>query len=138
MHELAIVDFLDYIRSEKGLSPHTIEAYGRDIQSFAQSLIIKDWKQVAPEQVLGFLGQLKSKNYASSTICRMLVAVKVFFRFLKKEGVISVKFSGASMMISGTSCSSVIRRLTSFSKLSEKACMFSGNSVMPAAAKWPP
>lgn len=83
-------DFLDYIRSEKGLSPHTVEAYGRDIAAFAQYLVIKDWKQVTPENILGFLGFLKSRNYASSTICRMLVAVKVFFRFLKKEGTISL------------------------------------------------
>jgi integrase/recombinase XerD len=84
------LDFLDYIRSEKGLSPHTIEAYGRDIQSFADSLAIQDWKQVTPEHILGFLSRLKSKNYASSSICRMLVAVKVFFRFMKKEGEISL------------------------------------------------
>lgn len=84
------LDFLDYIRSEKGLSPHTIAAYGRDIQCFGDSLSIKEWKQVAPEHILEFLGHLKGKNYASSSICRMLVAVKVFFRFLKKEGEISL------------------------------------------------
>jgi integrase/recombinase XerD len=84
------LDFLDYIRSEKGLSPHTIDAYRRDIQSFGETLLIKDWTQVAPEHILAFLGQLKGKNYASSSICRMLVAVKVFFRFLKKEGEISL------------------------------------------------
>lgn len=85
-----IADFLDYIRSEKGLSPHTIEAYGRDIESFCSYLSIKDWKAVTPENILGFLGYLKSRKYASSSICRMLVAVKVFFRFLKKEGEISL------------------------------------------------
>ncbi len=88
--ESLILDFLNYIRSEKGLSPHTIEAYGRDIRCFGESLTIKDWKQVTPEHILHFLGALKSKKYASSTICRMLVAVKVFFRFLEKEGEISL------------------------------------------------
>lgn len=84
------LDFLDYIRSEKGLSSHTIEAYGRDIETFAESLIVKNWKEVTSEEILNFLSQLKNKKYASSSICRMLVAVKVFFRFLKKEGEISV------------------------------------------------
>ncbi len=84
------LDFLDYIRSEKGLSSHTIEAYGRDIASFGHFLNGKHWKQVAPEDILAFLGHLKGKNYASASICRTLVAVKVFFRFLKKEGEISV------------------------------------------------
>jgi integrase/recombinase XerD len=83
-------DFLDYIRSEKGLSSHTIEAYGRDIEVFADFLSLKDWSQVTSEHVLAFLKHLNAKSYASSTICRMLVAVKVFFRFLKKEGEISL------------------------------------------------
>jgi integrase/recombinase XerD len=87
---LAIRDFLDYIRSEKGLSPHTIEAYGRDIHSFADQLPVKDWKQVSPETIFEFTSFLKGKSYASSSICRILVAVKVFFRFLKKEGEISL------------------------------------------------
>lgn len=83
-------DFLDYIRSEKGLSTHTIEAYGRDIALFADFLPIKDWKQVTSETILGFLTFLKEKEYASSSICRILVAVKVFFRFLRKEGQIAL------------------------------------------------
>ncbi len=88
--ELWIRDFLDYIRTEKGLSPHTIEAYGRDIEVFASLLPIKDWKEATPDSILQFLSYLKEKGYASSTVCRMLVATKVFFRFLKKEGEISV------------------------------------------------
>jgi len=84
------LDFLDYIRSEKGLSSHTIEAYARDVQVFGETLGFTDWKKVTPEHILVFLSHLKSKNYASSTICRMLTAVKVFFRFLKKEGEITL------------------------------------------------
>lgn len=93
MDDRWLLDFLDYIRSEKGLSPHTIEAYARDIRSFSSSLPLKDWKQVIPDHIFAFISQLKGKNYASSTICRMLIAVKVFFRFLKKEGEISVDLS---------------------------------------------
>jgi integrase/recombinase XerD len=85
-----IADFLDCIRSEKGLSPNTIEAYGRDVRSFAEFLGRVEWKEVGAEQVVAFLGQLKAKGYASASICRTLVAVKVFFRFLKREGVIAV------------------------------------------------
>lgn len=90
MSDPLVLDFLDHIRSEKGLSSHTIEAYGRDIRAFAEFLGGLDWRGVAPEQILAFLAQLKGKGYASSSICRILVAVKVFFRFLKREGVISL------------------------------------------------
>ena len=67
MADRLILDFLDYIRSEKGLSPHTIEAYGRDIQAFSAYLTIQDWKQVSSENVLGFLGHLKGKNYVTNS-----------------------------------------------------------------------
>lgn len=87
---LSILDFLDYLRSERGLSRHTIEAYGRDVRSFASFLETKEWHLVTSEHVLQFLTRLRAGSYATSSICRILVAVKVFFRFLKKEGLIHV------------------------------------------------
>jgi integrase/recombinase XerD len=85
-----VQDFIDYLKTEKGLSPHTLEAYGRDVLAFGASLQIKDWKSVDSQAVLLFLSHLKAQEYATSSICRTLVAVKVFFRFLKKEGAISI------------------------------------------------
>lgn len=82
-------DFIDYIRSERGLSNHTISAYGRDILSF-EKFMKKDLRKVSSNDILSFLSHLKSKNYASSSICRILVSVKVFYRFLKKEGEITL------------------------------------------------
>jgi len=86
---LSILDFLDYLRSEKGLSIHTIEAYGRDVRLFAERLVVKEWKEAKSEDILKFLVYLKESSYATSSICRTLIAVKVFFKFLKKEGIIS-------------------------------------------------
>ena len=76
--------------SEKGLSPHTIEAYGRDIGVFIEFIQEKSWKEITPEIILNFLSYLNGQSYASSTVCRMLISVKVFFKFLKKEKEISV------------------------------------------------
>lgn len=42
------------------------------------------------EQIFRFVASLKEKNYASSSICRILIAIKVFFRFLKKEEMIHI------------------------------------------------
>lgn len=85
-----IADFLDHLRCEKGLSSHTIEAYGHDVQMFADVLGHADWSAVESNSILHFLSQLKQKGFASSSTCRALVAVKVFFRFLKKEGCVEV------------------------------------------------
>lgn len=88
-----VSDFVNYIQTERGLSDHTIEAYQRDIALFASKLAVRDWKSVGPESVLAFLSFLQEKRYAPSSICRMLVSVKVFFRFLKKEGEVSIDLS---------------------------------------------
>jgi integrase/recombinase XerD len=88
-----IRDFLSYIASEKGVSPNTVEAYGRDVRSFAaflQTIELTDLAKVTQDNVIKFLGLLQSKGYASSSISRCLIAVKVFFRFLKREGEIPV------------------------------------------------
>lgn len=84
-----ILDFLDYIRTEKGLSQNTIEAYSRDVSNFQNFLSVNDWKLVTCKNILTFISHLKSRSLATSSICRALIAVKVFFRFLKKEGAIT-------------------------------------------------
>ena len=85
-----IADFLDYLRSERGLSSNTIIAYGRDVQTFAAHLGHANWRGVDSSSILQFLSHLKDRGFASSTLCRSLVSVKVFFRFLKKEGIVDV------------------------------------------------
>lgn len=39
---------------------------------------------------MSFFRLFKERGYASSSLCRTLVAIKVFFRFLKREGIISL------------------------------------------------
>jgi len=87
MKEPLLEDFLDYVRSEKGLSSNTIQAYGSDLSSFFQFLDGKKIPEVKEENILRFLARKKSGGYASSTLCRLLVSLKVFYRFLKREGI---------------------------------------------------
>lgn len=87
----ALSEFLDYLRSEKGLSPNTLEAYGRDVSSFGAFLQSEgklSFREATSDSIYAFLSQLKEREYASSSISRMLIAIKVFFRFLKKENAI--------------------------------------------------
>jgi integrase/recombinase XerD len=39
------------------------------------------------EQVIGFIGAMQAQEYASSSRARALIALKVFFRFLKRDGL---------------------------------------------------
>jgi len=82
--EPRIHDFLSYIASEKGLSVNTIQAYGRDIRRFAEGLE----GEAAEKEVVSHMSFLKEKGYATSSIYRTLMALRVFFRFLKREGYV--------------------------------------------------
>lgn len=92
MLEEHIDDFLLYIASEKGLSQNTLEAYRRDTLFFADYLKeqgINNFQQITQESIIGYLSQKKNSGYASASIARILVAIKVLFRFLRREDYIS-------------------------------------------------
>lgn len=85
-------DFLEYIAAEKGASLNTIQAYGRDIKAFLISLEqqgLAGFDTADVSHILTFLASLQNTGYASASICRMLIAIKVFYRFLQREGVIA-------------------------------------------------
>lgn len=81
----AFLDFLAYIASEKGLAVNTVKAYRSDLILFFSHQKITDPTSVTEQDVIAFLSHLKESRYAASSICRILVALKVFFRFLTKE-----------------------------------------------------
>ncbi len=91
-----ISEFLSYIHCEKGLSRNTQESYGRDLNDFLLFLHqneINKWKSVSQQLVIDFLALKKTQGYATASICRSLISIKVFLKFLKREGVISVNVS---------------------------------------------
>lgn len=89
--EQALLDFLDYIASEKGLAQNTISAYGHDVRLFLDFLKqcgISSFVDVDLGHLTSFLRHLSSAGYASSSLSRMLIAIKVLFRFLVREKVL--------------------------------------------------
>lgn len=91
-----IDDFCSYIASEKGLSHNTIEAYERDIHAFTSFLkknAITDINSVTQQHVISFLSDLKLADYATASMSRALIAIKVFFRFLKREGTVKANIT---------------------------------------------
>lgn len=74
--------FVLFLRSEKGLASLTVEAYSRDISKFLAS---KTVDQLTSEDIIAHLSSLKVQGYASSTLARVYVSLRVFFRFLYQE-----------------------------------------------------
>ncbi len=95
--ERDVDDFCMYIASEKGLAQNTIEAYRHDSLVFVQFLHdrqrVKSFQQVDQADIVEFLGEMRAKNYASATICRALITIKVLFRFLKREGLVTTNIA---------------------------------------------
>ncbi len=78
-------DFISYLRSEKGLAKASIQAYQNDIQQFLNHSAIHEVAHLNFEKVTHFLSTLKQEGYASSSLARKLISLKVFFQFLFRE-----------------------------------------------------
>lgn len=91
-----IADFVAYIASEKGLALNTVEAYERDITAFGDFVALQgvgSFDQADTHHIVAFLGQLKDNEYADASICRALIAIKVLYRFLTREGVVAANIA---------------------------------------------
>lgn len=82
-----ITGFLDYIVVEKGLSKNSVSAYRRDLLKFEAFL---DKRQIhilkaKREDVLSFISYLREGGLGSRSTARNIVAIRMFYRFLKAE-----------------------------------------------------
>ncbi len=83
---------MSFLASEKGLSGNTLEAYFRDLSSFIsflESLQVTSFTAIDEQLIVSYLSQLKMHNYASTSVCRALITLKIFFKFLKKENYLT-------------------------------------------------
>lgn len=85
-------DFVRWLARERRLSPHTVEAYERDLAQFADFVDgwIGDrgwsWSDIDRLAVRAWLGALDELGRADSTIARKLSTLRVFFGFLQRTG----------------------------------------------------
>lgn len=83
----AVADFLRYAELERRLSPHTVDAYRRDLESFVGFLDQHrggswSWDEVDRLDIRSWLGALRSEGRSDSTLRRRLSAVRALFGFL--------------------------------------------------------
>ena len=76
-------EYLESIEIEKGLSKNTIEAYGRDIESFIDYINDKDPDSITRLDLYDFIKNLRQKNYAPTSVTRKIASIKGWFRWLK-------------------------------------------------------
>jgi len=93
--DAAVGAFLKYARSERGLSPHTVAAYRRDLRDFAVflsghlGLHAWGWGDIDRLDIRSWLGALDARGLKRSTVARKLSAVRAFYRFLHRTSAVS-------------------------------------------------
>ena len=85
--------------SVRRLAPRTLEAYGRDLDQFLSFLAghvggpvdLKAIQDLRGADIRAFMAQRRSETLGSRSLARVLSALKSFFRFLEREGVVATE-----------------------------------------------
>lgn len=99
MSRAPVDDYLRHLTVERGLAPNSISSYRRDLAIYADWLAARGIAGPAAvtEQELGdfvrFLGAERVPTLATSSIARVLSAVRGFHRFLAEEGLVPTDVS---------------------------------------------
>jgi len=80
--------FLNFLKSEKNASPHTVKNYQIDLREFFAFIKQKAVSEVTYLDVRAFLAEMKSRGFSKSTMSRKLACVRSFFKFLARENVL--------------------------------------------------
>src|SRR2546423_5512488 len=92
--DVAIGDFLDYLRVERGVSAATTSAYAVDLRDFARTAGGEDAWQASAEVAVGYLaarsrrGAAGDRGLAPTSLRRRAAAIRGFFRVAYGEGPI--------------------------------------------------
>jgi integrase/recombinase XerC len=78
--------YIAHLQREKQYSPHTLDAYRRDLAQFAEGLAIVQWSAVRTDHVRSHLNALHRHGRATRSIQRALSCVRSFLRYLDRTG----------------------------------------------------
>jgi integrase/recombinase XerC len=86
-----IAKYLEYLRSVRNSSPHTVLNYGRDLQQFLIYLSPPGTQPPGPAAVTHgiireFISHLHDQGLEKSSIARKLAALRSFFKYCVREG----------------------------------------------------
>jgi integrase/recombinase XerC len=90
----AAKQFLIYLRAVRNASPHTIRSYDNDLGQFLKFLSPPDAAMPPPQDVTHlmireFMAHLHDLKLQKSSIARKLAAIRSFFKFAVREGLVA-------------------------------------------------
>ncbi len=91
---MPVSKFLDYIKFEKRLSPHTVIAYELDLKQFSDYLkaaySISDLTEANHVFIRSWIVEMMDKGISPRSVNRKITSLKTFYKFLIRENVIKV------------------------------------------------
>jgi len=86
-----IEQYLEYMRSVKNASPHTVTNYGKDLEQFVTyqtppGMATPGLTKVTHQMIREFVGHLHELGLEKSSIARKLAALRSFFKYCVREG----------------------------------------------------
>lgn len=79
-----------HLRSERQVSPHTLEAYRRDLSkvlAYCQKAQLSSWNDLDIQHLRSFTARQHQQGQSSRSLARMLSAVRGFYKYLNREGL---------------------------------------------------
>ena len=85
-----VTAFLRHLDVERNVSPHTLRSYRADLVDFEQHLAAQSLDPVSadPRAVRGWLADLHRRGLEPASVARKLAALRSFYRFLVRRGVV--------------------------------------------------
>ena len=91
---LIIEAFLDDAWSTKGLSPHSLAAYERDLRQFSIWLLEQNKNSelilATKSHIQSYLALCFEKKYKTSSVSRLLSCLRQFYRYALRQGLIEL------------------------------------------------
>lgn len=109
----AVGEFVAHLRAERGLSPHTVDGYGRDARRFAAALAASGltFRTAAEEDVRRHLRSLRAAGAGPRTLARAAAAIRTLLRFLAAEGEAPERLARDAVLEAGRSVRPLPRTL---------------------------
>ena len=87
----AVEKYLEYLRSVRNSSPHTVLNYGKDLEQFTAYLSPPGEKvpplgEITHQVIREYVGHLHSLGLQKSSIARKLASLRSFFKYCVREG----------------------------------------------------
>jgi len=95
----SINEFLNHLKNERNASSHTIRSYEEDLSRFSEFLAEEDGEAADPCQadsrkLRRYSAWLHAKGFAASTIARKLASLRTYYRYQRRQGVITADPAG--------------------------------------------